>query len=296
MLMDCSDLNEKRDIMPIKKPNIYDYKDYRVFLKDFYEHKKSLNPSFSTRIFAQKAGFGSHSYLKMVIDGKRNLSLKSLKKVGKALGLEKEEAAFFNTLALYNQASVEKDKDYYFQKLIELKPHKKLFKLEKDKFAYFTNKYLVIIRELVALPHFTEDYQWMSDTLGGCVSPDDIKKCVEALMRLNLLTRDKDGKLVQASGTLESPVDADSLEIFNYHRSIISYVKDVMIAVPQQNREIISITIPMSESILPEIKNILRKCRDEVIKCINQKDKGFDDVFQVNMQMVPVTKSRKDQR
>ncbi len=282
--------------MAEKKPNLYDYKDFRQYLKDLYAFKKSITPSFSTRIFAQKAGFGSHSYLKMVIDGKRNLSLKSLKKVAKALGLDRKESSFFAALALYNQASTEKDKDYYFDKLIELKPLKKFFKVEKDRFAYFTNKYLVIIRELVALPHFKDDPEWISESLGCHISTDDVKKCIEILLRLDLLARDKEGKLVQAMGTLESPVDAESWEIFNYHRSIISCVKDVMVVVPHENREVISVTIPMSKNALPEIKEIMRKCRDDVVNCINKKDKNFEDVYQVNMQMVPVTRTRRDKK
>ena len=34
------------------KINIYDYSDYRKFLSDFYELEKSLDPTFSYRVFA----------------------------------------------------------------------------------------------------------------------------------------------------------------------------------------------------------------------------------------------------
>ncbi len=281
---------------PVKKLRIYDYKDYRLFLKDYYKYKREQTSSFSARNFSKAAGFGSHSYLRMVMEGKRNLSLKALKKVAKAAGLDKEEASFFVALALYNQASLEKDKDYYFAKLIELKPQKKFHKLEKDRLAYFTNKNVVIIRELVALPHFKEDPEWISECLGSQVEPQDVEKCINILLRLKVLKRNQEGRLVLANGTVESPIDAESLEVFNFHRSIMSSAKDLMVTVPYDDREIISVTIPMSKKVLTNIKDIMRKCRNEVIKCINtNKDLGFDDVYQVNLQMVPVTRTRKEE-
>jgi len=59
-------------------PNIYDYVNYRDFLRDFYREKKTENPSFSYQQFARSAGFGSKSFLPHVIEGKKNLSDDSL--------------------------------------------------------------------------------------------------------------------------------------------------------------------------------------------------------------------------
>ena len=54
---------------------IFEYDDYRIFLKDFFNAKKQEKPSFSQRYFAKKVGFNAHNFCTLVIEGKRNLSI-----------------------------------------------------------------------------------------------------------------------------------------------------------------------------------------------------------------------------
>jgi uncharacterized protein (TIGR02147 family) len=37
-------------------PNVFEYTDYRKFLKDFYEQKKRLSHGFSYTVMAKKIG------------------------------------------------------------------------------------------------------------------------------------------------------------------------------------------------------------------------------------------------
>lgn len=53
---------------------VYGYLDYRAFLADLYTAKKARG--FSYRSFSRRAGLSSPNYLKLVIDGQRNLSAK----------------------------------------------------------------------------------------------------------------------------------------------------------------------------------------------------------------------------
>ena len=67
------------------KVEVNSYLNYRDFLKDFFSAKKKSSPHFSHRSFMFSAGLNSPSHLKMIIDGKRNLTNKSLPKYVKAL-------------------------------------------------------------------------------------------------------------------------------------------------------------------------------------------------------------------
>ena len=59
-------------------PVLSDYMDFRLFLADFYNHKKdstkNLLRPYSYGIFSAAADIKSPNYLKMIIEGKRNLS------------------------------------------------------------------------------------------------------------------------------------------------------------------------------------------------------------------------------
>ncbi len=98
-------------------PNIFNYQDYRQFLGDFYEEKKSQTPSFSYQNFSQKAGFASKSFVYNVIKGKKTLSRTSVVKLSIAMKLSKTESAFFENLVYFNQATNFAERNFYFDKL-----------------------------------------------------------------------------------------------------------------------------------------------------------------------------------
>ena len=74
--------------------NIYNFTDYREFLKDRYRQLKINDPLFSFRHFSKSAGFGSPNYLKLVMDGKRNLSAEAIAKFAKGLRLDNHESEY----------------------------------------------------------------------------------------------------------------------------------------------------------------------------------------------------------
>src|SRR5262245_26636639 len=81
------------------KPSLGSFTDYRAFLKEFYEYrraqtKESLRP-YSYATFAAAADIKSPNYLKLIIDGQRNLSTEMARKFAKAMALNKEETEEF---------------------------------------------------------------------------------------------------------------------------------------------------------------------------------------------------------
>ena len=97
---------------------IYNYTNYREFLLDFYLEKKAVNTSFSYQVFANKAGFKSKSFIKLVIDGKKNLTPDSTKRLQKVLKLNSKSFAYFEDLISFNQAKTNKLKNYFFEKIM----------------------------------------------------------------------------------------------------------------------------------------------------------------------------------
>ncbi len=119
---------------------IYNYNDYRIFLKDFYNHFKSTIPCFSYRLLSEKAGFSNPSIWKLLIEGKKNLGLKSIDKVAYALNLNKKAREYFKCMVLYTQAKNLKDQEYYLNKLDTYKKREKNKLLPKNKHTPMINK------------------------------------------------------------------------------------------------------------------------------------------------------------
>src|SRR4051812_26586430 len=65
-------------------PRVFDFLDYRKYLKAFYEHaKRTSKGRFSYRVFSNQTGVDSPNYLKLIVDGQRNLTPAHAKRVAK---------------------------------------------------------------------------------------------------------------------------------------------------------------------------------------------------------------------
>lgn len=97
--------------MPIQ--SIYNCKDYRQFIKSYYLERKDSHPSFSLKHLSKAAGLRSPNYIKLIMDGQRNLTISNIHGIAKALSLQGAELDFFETLVLHNQSSTSDEKRYY---------------------------------------------------------------------------------------------------------------------------------------------------------------------------------------
>ena len=102
-----------------KKPTkrIFEYLDYREFLKDYYNAKKEANPAFSLRVFSDKIGFKAKDFISRVMNGDKNLSSQSIPKVASGLRLGKHETEFFVALVKFNQAETTDERNVAFEQM-----------------------------------------------------------------------------------------------------------------------------------------------------------------------------------
>jgi len=272
---------------------IFDYTDYRQFLKDTYAELKSKGRQFSFRYFAKMAGLSSSGYLKMVMDGERNLSANSINQFAKALKLSAKEADYFETLVLLNQSKAETERDFYLTRLSALKPVATLTGIAKDQFEYFTQNHYVVIREMVALPDFTEEATWIAERISPPIKPKDVVTAIEALLRLGLLVRNAAGKLVQRDASLSTAAEVSSLEVFQFHRGMLDAAKSALMTVSSDRRDVTSLTIPVPIATMGLIKEKIQALREDIIALINRGSADYTEVFQLNIQLFPVTSAEK---
>ena len=100
-----------------QKISIYDYINYREYLKDYYTLQKTTTKFFSYWYFSGKAGFSSQNVLKQVIDGQRNVAKKSIHKFCTALNLSEVESQYLGLLVRFNQSKNPEEKDDAFKKI-----------------------------------------------------------------------------------------------------------------------------------------------------------------------------------
>lgn len=280
-------------------PSVFDFADYRDFLKASFDYKKAMNPSFSETAFIMKAGLGANSrgYLGLILRRKRNLSAKTILGFSKALKLSSKESLFFENLVLYNQAKNEKDKNFYFERM---KKHIKgrrseAFELLESQYNYFSNWYLVAIRELVPLSTFSEDLNWISAQLRGRVSKKDIKRSIEDLLKLGLLSRDSEGKLIQSSEHVRFICDDMKFSVVsNLHKQILENAAMAIDEDPYEERSTSAIVLAADASKIDEMKEEVKDFRKYLSLKYGSKDQEADSVFTFGFQIFQVTPINKN--
>ena len=271
------------------RPNIYDYMDYRSFLKDMFRFRKHKDTYFSYRYFSGKAGFSSPNFLKLVIDGKRNLTNTSLAKVAKGFGLLKQEREFLENVVFMNQAKDHEEKNYYLKKVMSIKGYTKVRKIEKKSYEYFSKWYNVAVREIVMFGGRNFTAEQIADTLNPKITPKEAEGAINLLIDLGLIKKDKDGLWEQSDPALSTGPEVKSLAIANFHREMLKLASESLERYPADERDISALTLRVNRTSIAEIKKRIIQFRRELLEfALGEED--TDQVIQVNLQAFPLTK------
>ncbi len=271
------------------EPNLYSYTNYRVYLKDFYAWKKSALPAFSHRYFAQKAGLGSPNYLKLVIDGKRNLSRKSLTAFLTGLGLGGKKGEFFEHLVFFNQADTPADRNFHYEKLLKARAKAGLKPLEDAQFRIFSDWRNLALREMTGLKGFRKQASWVQKRLRRPISEAQVEAAFALLLEAGLLRKTANG-LRSVDVNITTRDEVRNLMVRNYHRDMAALAADALEQVPAKERDISSITLPLRVGDFAKVKEHLQLMRKELLNLAADPGEG-ETLVQINLQCFPLTRS-----
>lgn len=270
-------------------PNVTEYLNYREYLQDFYISKKKVNASYSYRIFVNRGELGSPSHLKMVIDGSRNLTLSTIPKYVRALGLKrKTDTQFFELLVHYNQENDADQKIIYFNEIMNLKRKKGLSMLEKHQFDLLAHWYHVAIYVLIDLNDFKNDPEWISERLRKKVTARQVRETLDSLETLKLIEKDEVKGYRQTSGALSTDEDIKSLGAYRYHQDMLELALDSLKNDLLDVREFNGVTMKISKDKLGILKEKIRSFRKEINELTSNMDET-DQIYQLNIQLFPLT-------
>ncbi|MBI2981341.1 MAG: TIGR02147 family protein [Deltaproteobacteria bacterium] len=271
-------------------PDLFNYLNYRHFLKDYYhEQKKKKGSLFSFRSFARQAGLSSPNFLQLVMEGKRNLGPEGVRSFMKALHLNKEATSFFEALVHFNQATKDSERNQWYEKLARSRRYKEIRQIEKDYFVYYSRWYYAAVRELVLLPEFKEDPEWIARRLSPPVTVREAKVALELLLEIGFLKRDPSGRLAQADRNISTAREVASLAVANFHREMIQKGMESIERTPADRRDISSLTVALSREKFEEAKRRIQEFRRE-LNVLLSEDNRVDSVYQINFQSYNLTK------
>lgn len=270
--------------------NLFQYRDYRVFLKDWYQAAKRSRASFSFRTFSKRAGFKSTNFFKLVMDGERNLTDKSLAQFMEGLRLNKQEQTFFWHLVHFNQAQSNEEKNFHYKSLLQSQKFYQLKLLEKDQYDYFSNWYHSVIRELIVSSDYDGTLEWVQRRLIPRLSVTQIKKSIALLQKLELIQCVDGKRWVQYDTLISTGSETKSVAIMKCHQEILDITKNTMEQIPASDRDISTLVLGIKKENFQDIKGNIRTFRQQILKSISTVSNP-EEVVLLNIQLLPVTQS-----
>lgn len=280
-------MNEKNN-ETIKK--IYEYDNYRKFLKDYFEEQKKARKKFTQRYFAQKAGFSAHNYCARVVDSKRNLSYNAVQKIIKALEISGKKAKFFENLVLYNQAESFEDKERYHAILNGFKKSVQLEDLTRQQFRFYEEWYYPVIRELLVFGDWQGDYQKLAKLIYPPITAKDAQSAVETLLQMELVKKDAEGKFLLKKD-FTTAVSVPEFFKRKYRRDILKNGTLAADDIPKERRETIISTFSIGKTDYEKIKNIIDKASDDILDTVSSSEDKKNAVYNVVFNLFPASNS-----
>ncbi len=281
-------------MMPEWAPNIFEYLDYREYLRDYYEAGKENLSAFSYRYLARLAGFSSPNFFKLVMDGDRNLSSVSVEKFANALKLGHEEKRFFEDLVAFNQAESVEERNEAFEQLAASQRFRRARRIDSSMFEYLSRWYHPVIRELAAREDFREDPEWVAERLNPQVPVDKVADSLELLLEMGLLQREADGTVTRGNPSLTTGHEVRSLAIGNYHRQMLARAEESIESIDRSLRDISALTVCIDPENVDDLKERIHAFRETLLDLCD-RDENPHTVFQMNFQLFPLSEVGEDQ-
>ena len=274
--------------------SIFEYTDYRKYLRELFDEKKRLNHGFSHRVLAQKLGLSTSNYVMLIMQGKRNLNAELRYRMSTVFKHDGKEAEYFENLVNFAHAKTSSEKNYYFNKMISMRKMLNMKVLHDSQYEYLSTWYNPVIRELVTHAEWDGDFEVLGKMVRPAITAAQARKSVDLLVRCGLISV-VNGKYLQASPLVTTEKSIVSLAVTGFHQQMCRRALDILDSQDRENRNITGATLHVSRKTFEMIKEELARCRSNVL-AMAQADTDADSVYHVNFQLFPVSSQKKKRR
>jgi uncharacterized protein (TIGR02147 family) len=267
--------------------NIFEYIDYRRYLRDAYEERRKESAKFSYRYIAGKVGFSSPGFFANVLSGKKDISLKLVLKFAELFKLGRKEKEYFETLVLFNKATGASEKKEYLDRLLQLRGGR-VKKVEAHQWEYFENWHHAVVRELIAIKPFRGDYKALAAMVNPPITVPEARKSIELLERLDLIRKGPDGAYERTDAAISAGDAISKALIGAFQLQAMELAKYAMDHSPGGTRNFSTLTMSVSGPTYLAMLEELRAFRRRLLE-MAQASEQVDRVYQMNFHVFPLS-------
>jgi uncharacterized protein (TIGR02147 family) len=267
-------------------PVVTDYLDFRAFLKEWFRHRKEIQPGYSMRTFAANPSLGisSTSYMTNLLKGTRNLTQKQRLQFIKALKLEGAGAEYFDFLVQFNQAKTLDEKNYFFSHLSKYRGSQAKVLLEKQ-YAFFAKWHHSVIYNYLGLEKADATPARIAKHLAEELSATEVQESLELLLDMGLINRTANGYAVTDRHLATRKVFTGQVAK-DYHRDFMRLASKALDKFGPERRQFNVLAFSVSDKGFASVKQRIDAFLHEVREIID-RDEGMNQVNVLNIQLFP---------
>jgi uncharacterized protein (TIGR02147 family) len=262
------------------------YLDYRAYLNDYYEWRRSADPGFTQRTFAREIGLtaSGSSIIPAILKGKRNLSQNLRVKFSRALSLPERAGRYFDLLVQFNQAKGMAEKKHFISQLSRFHTSE-AHVLHESQFEYFSHWHYSAVRTYFLMETGERNPIRIAAKLFPEVSPEKVEGAIKVLLDLGLIKKTVNGYTVTKKHLTTPPdVRAEAARMHVHEMSRLSL--EVLDRSPPDLRQFNTVMFSVSSQGFSALKDLARSFLEEV-RIVLDRDQGEDRIYTMNLQLFP---------
>lgn len=277
---------------------ILDYDSFRNFLEDFYLRKREQNPYWSYTLWARKINLANGSSLHKIVKGQRNIGAKALEALVDYFEFNPIEERYFRLLVSKEKSLDDPDLLKAIEKeisdlLVELK-----VSIENDgSLGVPLRYYHFILRKMAQIEPIQYDLDKICDSFLFPVDKKEMKKAIEELLALGILTHTKENNLEYIGKNL-TRYFGDRFEIWDERKAFRSQCIDASKYILSELEEekvpyepfYGSLTFNINEENIEEADKDLMDMYKKFCSKYSEASGPGTKVFQLQIQMFPLRK------
>lgn len=273
-------------------PSIYDYTDFRSYLRAWFEAHDGRP---SVRGFARRAHC-SPSLVSAVLHDRRSLGLERAERWAQLLHLDEEERRYLLALVTLEEAHSTEQREQAFERVTAARRFRSAARLTEDTYALLSRWYIGATLELARCEGWTDDPAWIAGALHPPVDESVAREALDVLESMGALVRDAEGRLVPAddlwSTGHQTPPGVVNLALFKQHHSVLELATQALDTLPAEERNFSTLTFALPDAAVAEIRARIHRFHEDLIRLLSAAPGPPQRVWHLGVQLFPMSRGR----
>ena len=270
---------------------LYEYSDFRAYLRDWFEAEKKRRGKFSKADVSRLLGLpNTRNYFSDLLGGKE-LSDTFLERLIGLLALARDEAKYFRALVGFQQASTPEIRETLLDQLVSLNRSPRV-QLKDDRLEYFRLWWHGAIRALLDTGNFSDEPDRIAKALVPSITPGQARDSLALLAQLGLIQRNANNFWKPTDQAVTSPEGLRDELLIELQLQQLDLVRKSLLKKKAPRRLIATNVVSVSPDGFRHLLERMEKARSEMRSIVHKDTDPAERVCQIVLALVPLTEEK----